>query len=281
VTEAAAPGRPRLAGSAGVVDRFGVVVAIGVTALWAVAGFPVFAAWPYVPDIPLLIAVGLVCTPSAIQWLALMRRFGASPPIAAAVGAVVLTLILGSVAGQLGALVGLSSGVIACYVWRIARASETRLTDVAYGCVSVVVFGFFPAQVLLLRRLDIGARGFYLYLAATLAYAVVQAVLARPARDGTRGLDASAGAAAFACVIVAVVGGVLGGPSLGAAGGLITGVAIAAASVAGRACLPLLAQAPVVEGRRIRRPPLLLDALTPLLFGAPAAFLALRAVAAA
>lgn len=263
-----------------VVDQFGLVVAVAATALWAVCALPALGGGAARADVPLTIAVSVVMLLAAVQWLALLRRFGASPPIPAALVGITVTLVAAAVSGQLGAVVGLVAGVVLAYCWRIVQETDSRLADVGYATLGVVVFGFLPAQMLLLRRLDAGPSGFYMYLAIVVVFEIVQSVLSRPARDGTRGADMSTLAAAVGATIAGVVGGAVAGTPVGAAGGLLVGAATAAGAAAGRACLPVLAPAPEVDGRRVRRRPLLLDALAPHLFAAPFAFLAFRMVAA-
>lgn len=281
MTSSQAQGRPREVRPAPVVDQFGVVVSIATTALWAICGLPALGGAPASADVALAAGVMVVAVLAAVQWIALLRRFGASPPLPAALIGVVAILAAAAVAGQLGALLGLVGGMIVAYVWRIVQESESRLADVAYVLVALVVFGFFPAQVLLLARLGSGTAGLYIYLVTVLVFEVVQAVLSRPARDGTRGADMSTLAAAVGATVTGVVAGVVVGDAVGAAGGLLVGAAIGGAGAAGRACIPLLAPAPEVDGRRVRRRPLLIDALAPHFFAAPAAFLAVRMVAAA
>lgn len=281
MTSSQAQDRPRAVRPAPVVDQFGVVVAIAVTALWAICGLPALGGAPASADIALTVGVTVVAVLAAVQWLALLRRFEATPPLPAAIVGIVAILVAAAFAGQLGALLGLVGGMILAYCWRIAQVSESRLADVAYVVAALVVFGFFPAQVLLLARLGSGPAGLYIYLVTVLVFEVVQAVLSRPARDGTRSADMSTLAAAVGATVTGVVAGVVAGDPIGATGGLVIGVAIGGAGAAGRACIPLLAPAPEVEGRRVRRRPLLLDALAPHLFAAPAAFLAVRMVAAA
>lgn len=280
MTSSSTPGRGRTVSSTPVVDRFGVFAAVAVTVLWAVCGLPSLGGGPDRSDIPLAVAVGLVCVLAGVQWVALVRRFGASPPLPAALVGIVVTITAASGWGQAGALVGLAASMVLVYCWRIAQGSDSRLADVGYAVTAVVVFGFFPAQVLLLRRIAAGPSGFFMYLVIAVVFEVVQAVLSRPARDGTRAADMSTLAAAMAATVAGVVAGAVAGEPIGAAGGLVIGAATAAGAAAGRACLPMLAPAPEVDGRRIRRRPILLDALAPYLFAAPAAFFAYRMVAA-
>ena len=280
MTSPSRQGRPGAPGSAPVVDRFGVFVSVAVTALWAVCARPALDGGPARADIALTIAVAVVVLVAAVQWLALLRRFGMSPPMPAVLIGVLGTLVAAAVAGQGGALAGLVFSLILVYCWRIAESSETRLADVGFGVTGVAVFGFFPAQVLLLGRVAAGPAGLYIYLVTVVVFEVVQAVLSRPARDGTRAADMSTLAAGIAATVAGVVAGAVAGGPVGAAGGLALGVVGAAGAAAGRACLPLLAPAPEVDGRRIKRRPLLLDALAPFLFAAPATFLAYRMVAA-
>lgn len=280
MTSSSTQGRRRPVSSAPVVDRFGVFAAVAVTALWAVCGLPALGGGPARVDIPLTIAVVLVCLLAGAQWLALLRRFGVSPPVPAALGGMAVTLVAASIWGQAGALVGLVGSLTLVYCWRIVQESGTRLADIGYAVTGVVVFGFFPAQLLLLRRVAAGPAGFYMYLVTVVVFEVVQAVLSRPARDGTRAADMSTLAAGVAATVAGVVAGAVAGGPVGAAGGLAIGALTAAGAAAGRACLPMLAPAPEVDGRRIRRRPLLLDALAPFMFAAPAAFFAYRMVAA-
>lgn len=257
-------------------DGFSLVTAVVATAVLAVAAIPAFGRGPGVVPIVLTVFVIAFSVLATVQWLALMIRFGFRPPILVSLAGVTAVLVAAAMQGQRGALVALGATLVATYVWRIASETETRFGDVAIAVAAVAVIGYLPAYVLLLRRLPFGIEGFYLWLVPVFAFMSVQAVLSRPASDGTRHADVATAAAALVCTAVsAVLGWILGDP-FGLGPGLLVGAATAAGGVFGQMTLEILAPAPATEGRRIRRRPLLFDALAPLFVSVPFAFFAVR-----
>lgn len=248
--------------------------------LWAILALPFFARDANEPNIALLVAVAVVMVLAAIQWLALMRKFGFDPPILPAVLGVIAALVFAAYWGQIGALVGLAVGLVGSYGWRITVESPTRFADAAYSVGAAALLGFLPAQLLILRRLDGGITGTYLVLIGLIVFGAVQAILSRPARDGTRYLATATGFAALASIAVVTLAGVIrGGPfSFGAS--VIIALAIAIGATIGRGFVTILLPAPERGARPAHRRPMLADALLPICVASAAGFFAVRAVLA-
>lgn len=261
-------------------DGFGVVVALVVGSALAILALPFFGETPVRPDLALAVGLALVAAVAALQWLALLRRFGFSPtPLPVAAG-VVATVVLAAYHGQVGAVAGLSGGLVACYVWRILQASEQRFHDVAFSVSAVAVFGFLPAQAVLLRRIPFGVGGFYVFLASAFAFVIAQSALTRPTKAGPSGADLATVAAGVVAVGVGALGGLLAGAPYGAGKGAIVGLAVGVVSGAGRAAWSTLAPAPLGRFQQPWRRPLLGDAIGSVFFAAPAAFFSVRALLA-
>ncbi len=261
-------------------DGFGVVVVLVVGGLLAILALPFFGRTPVRPDLALAIGLGLVAGVAALQWLALLRRFGFSPPPLPVAAGVLATVLLAAYHGQVGAVAGLAVGLVVCYAWRVLQASEQRFHDVAFSVSAVAIFGFLPSQAVLLRRIPFGVGGFYVFLASAVAFVLAQSVLARPTKFGPAGADLTTVAAGVVAVGAGALAGMVAGEPYGAGKGALVGLAVGVVSGAGRAAWPTLAPAALGRFDQPWRRPLLGDALGSVFFAAPAAFYSVRALLA-
>jgi hypothetical protein len=260
-------------------DSYALVVSVFVCAVLAIAGIPAFGRAPGQASLALLVVVAVICLLAATQWLALMIRFGYQAPIPPVLIGVVGILVAASLGGLEATLVVLAGSLALQYAWRIFSETGTRFADVALSATALVLFAFLPAHVLLLRRLPFGPDAFYLWLVAVFAFATAQALLGRPARDGTRDADLSTLLSGVLAWLVASVMGVMLGDPFGLGAGILVGGLVAFGCALGQIVLELACPAPVSEdGRRMRRRPILLDALAPLLVSAPFGYYAIRHV---
>ena len=259
-------------------DAYLLVISTAICVVFGLAALPAAASEPFEANVPLLILTAIAYLLAGVQWLALMRKFGYEPPIVAALVGIAACLLFAAYHGQLGALVGLAIGVVVSFGWRTIQDSPTRLADAAYAVSAVALLGFLPAQGLLLRQLPFGATGYYMFIVGVLVFGIVQGVLSRPERDGTRALGNSTVLALIATVIVICVFGIVAGDPFGFFGGLVIGACVGGGALLGRALLPLLTPAPTQHGRVVKRRPMLIDVLLPFAIAAAAAFFCVRSV---
>lgn len=260
-------------------DSFALFVAIFVCAILAIAGIPAFGRAPGQSSVVLLVVVAVICLLSCTQWLALMIRFGYQAPIPAALLGVSGVLVAASVGGLRAALIACCLGLVLAYAWRVFGATGTRFADVALSVLALTLFGFLPAHILLIRRLPFGVDAFYLWLVPVFAFATAQALLSRPARDGTRNADLATVLSALLTWLVGTVLGVVLGDPFGFGSAALVAGTVAVGCGVGEVILELVAPSPVDdEGRRLRRRPLLLDGLAPVFVSAPFAYYAIRHV---
>lgn len=258
-------------------DGFALFVSIASCAILAIAAIPAFGRAPGQASVLLLVALAAISLLAATQWLALMIRFGYQAPIPPTLVGVGGILVSASVWGLKGALLALAAALILLYAWRIFSETGTRFADVALGAMCLALFGFLPAHALLLRRLPFGADAFYLWLVCVFAFSTAQALLTRPARDGTRSADIATLLACIPTLLVGVVLGWIQDEPIGLGAGALVGLLVAAGCALGQVVLEITAPAPVDEaGRRMRRRPLLVDALAPLFVSAPFGYYAIR-----
>lgn len=262
--------RPARAGTPS-FDSYALILGLGVCALWTLGAVPLFVS-PRSTGFVLPVFVFATAALTAVAWLDQTRHTAFQPPVAATVVGILAVIVGASVGGQTGALLGMALTVVLAFAWRIVEETGTRFADVAFVVAAVSLFGFLPAQALLLRALPAGGRGFGVFVAAAAAFIVAQAMLARPSVDGTRRADPTTAVAALAAMLVGLVAGVVAGRGFGAVSGLLIGLAVGVGSACGRAALAVLVPTEVVDGRRARRRPMLADAVLPLFFAAPFAY---------
>lgn len=260
------------------IDVYTLVVILVIAAGWTLAALPDTSS--SAGKVLLSAAVACTAVAVALQFLTHQRHFGYDPPLAGVMAAIVAGCFLAPYHGQASALLALCGGAIAAYTERLVKETEHRFVDTALAITAVVLFGFLPMQVLLIRMLPLSDAAFFLFLLGAFVFTVTRSLLLDPRRPQFYVLDTPTLAGVVGCVgIVAVAAGTAGGDfSVGT--GFLVGGAIAGSSVAGQLLARLLAPPPPLQadGRRRRRRPLLLDALMSVFTAAAAAYFVLRVV---